>query len=209
MNYAQPPYAQPPYGFAQPTGVAAIDPTGHHPGVRIWLLLTGIVSGSFYVGGLVALLAAMLLDDKDLTPILLIAGWAVMMLGGILIYVKIGLALYWLNGAWKWVPMDRRFGRDGKRFAPGDTFMLLIPYYNFYWMFPINLGLCDAMEAMRSQMVQAPRVDPPPRDTAMWAAICELIPFVSFFVAPFLWSSYMRRIDAMHDEIMNAMASRG
>ena len=72
-------------------------------------------------------------------------------------------------------------------------------------MFPINLGLCDAMERIRATYVREPRAEPPPRDTAMWGAICEIIPFGNFFVAPFLWASYMRRIDLMHEEIITAL----
>jgi hypothetical protein len=195
------PYA--PYG-AVPMGVAAFDPTGHRPQLRIWLLLTGLVAGCLYVSGIGLYIAAFVVHDRSLQPIFLLSGAGLLMIGALLIYVKLGIALYWLHGAWKWVPMDQRWMRDGKRVAPNDVFMLLIPYYHFYWMFPINLGLCDVMERLRAHYVREPRVDPPPRDTAMWAAICELVPFVNFFVAPFLWASYMRRIDVMHEEIRNA-----
>ncbi len=208
MNYAQPPYG--PYAGYQTMGVdpAAFDPTGHHPKVRIWFVLTALLSGLFYLGGFIMLVVGVLIKDRDLTPIIAGLGYVVLLLGALLLYVKAGLALYWLHGAWKWVPLNQRIGKDGKRISPGDVFMLLIPYYNWYWMFPINLSLCDIMERLRAGWVNAPPSEAPPRDTTMWAAICELIPFANFFVAPFLWGSYMRRVDLLHEEIMAARAVR-
>jgi hypothetical protein len=189
--------------------VSAIDPTGHKPQIRLWLLLSALAGGFFYTVGFGLFIAAVVVADKDVSPWLFVAGWCVLMLGAVLVYVKFGLALWWLHAAWKWVPMDQRYMRDGKRIQPGEVFMLLIPYCHFYWMFPVNLGLCDAMERMRAQWVREPRMEPPPRDTAMWAAICEIIPFANFYVAPFLWSSYMRRIDQMHEEIGRAYRPQG
>ncbi len=209
MQYAQPPYnPQNPYAYAyapQPLTVASIDTTGHHPQMRIWFLLTAMASGFLYFAGFATLIGGIILDDHDLTPILVIGGYAALLLGALLLYVKIGLALYWLHGAWKWVPRDQRFGKDGKRYDAGEVFMLLIPYYHWYWMFPINLGLCDAMERLRQQTSSGHVAK---RDIAMWAAITELIPLGNFFVAPFLWASYMKSIDDMHDEIMGALAAR-
>ena len=195
----------PPNPYVMPAVVSAIDPTGHKPGLRIWVLLSALASGLLYTSGIGVMIAAFAVNDHDLSPILFVGGWVGLLVGALLIYVKLGVALYWLHRAWKWLPMDQRFTRDGKRISPGDVFMLLIPYYHFYWMFPVNMGLCDAMERLRAYYVRAQRTEPPPRDTAMWAAICELIPFANFFVAPFLWTSYMRRVDLMHEEIENAM----
>ena len=176
----------PPNPYVVPAVVSAIDPTGHKPQLRIWVLLSALASGLLYTSGIGVMVAAFAIHDHDLSPILFVGGWAGLLVGALLIYVKIGVALYWLHGAWKWLPMDQRFTRDGKRISPGDVFMLLIPYYHFYWMFPANMGLCDAMERLRAHYVRTQRTEPPPRDTAMWAAICELIPFANFFVAPFL-----------------------
>jgi hypothetical protein len=208
MAYAQ--LSQNPYGPYVPmqTGVAAFDTTGHRPGIRTRLLVTALGGGFFYMVGIGLMVTAFVLHDRSLMLPLILGGEGVMLLGAILFYVRVGLALYWLHGAWKWIPIDQRFMKDGKRVTPGDVFMLLIPYYHFYWMFPINLGLCDAMERIRATYVREPRAEPPPRDTAMWAAICEIIPFGNFFVAPFLWGSYMRRIDLMHEEIITALGSQ-
>ena len=201
MQYAQ----LPPNPYVVPPMASYIDPTGHHPKVRIWFLITALISGTFYVSGIGLFVGAFAVHDHDLSPVLAVAGWAVILLGAMLIYVKLGLALYWLHGAWKWVPMDQRFTRDGKRIGPGEVFMLLIPYYHFYWMFPVNMGLCDTMERLRAHYLRGQPVPPTIRDKAMWAAICELIPFANFFLAPFMWSSYMKRIDEMHEEIAAAV----
>ncbi len=204
MQFAPPPYAQSPYvAPGVPLSVASIDPTGHRPQLRIFFLLLAATSALFYLGGIVTVVGAIVIDSSHPEPVFIIAGYAAMLLGSLLIYVKLGLGLYWLHGAWKWVPMDQRVGRDGKRYTPGDVFMLLIPYYGLYWQFPINLGLCDAMERLRAT---TGATQTPKRDVAMWAAIRELIPFANFFVAPFLWASYMRSVDVMHDEIATALA---
>jgi hypothetical protein len=154
----------------------------------------------------VGCIAGVVINDPKSSPGILLGGWCALMIGAIFVYVKLGLALYWLHGAWKWVPMDQRVSPQGKRFTPGDVFMLLIPYFHLYWMFPINMALCDVMERVRAMWVREPSSDPSPRDTAMWAAICELIPFANFFIAPLLWASYMRRIDVMHEEIESVVA---
>jgi len=213
MQYAPPPYNPNPYGLynpyttpAQPLTAASIDATGHRPQVRVFFLLTAVVSAVLYLAGFGLMFGGIFASSGSHPEIgLIFAGEGVMVLGALLIYVKLGLALYWLHGAWKWVPMDQRVGRDGKRYSPSDVFMLLIPYYNIYYQFPVNLALCDAMERLR-QMTRT--TEAPKRDVAMWAAICEIIPFANFFVAPFLWASYMRSVDVLHDEIATAL-SRG
>jgi hypothetical protein len=207
MNYAQHPYD--PYAVYRAQGIdpSAFDGSGHHPQLRIWIVVVGLLSGTLYTLGITAFVAGLIINDHASSPGIMLGGWCALMIGAMFVYVKLGIALYWLHGAWKWVPMDQRFSKEGKRFSPGDVFMLLIPYYHFYWMFPINMSLCDVMERLRMTWVREHRADPPPRDTAMWAAICEFIPFANFFIAPLLWASYMRRIDVMHDEIMNAAAA--
>ncbi len=210
---------QPPYGYgtynpyyaapaAMPLGPASVDPTGHKPGLRTIFLALALASGAFYLGGIVMVVAVIVMADPHHPPEigLILGAEGIMLLGALLLYVKIGVALFWLHGAWKWVPMEWRFGKDNKRYTPGEVFMLLIPYYHLYWMFPINLGLCDAMERLRAQTGATLTAK---RDVAMWAAICEIIPFVNFFVAPFFWFSYMKSIDAMHEDIMSALARRG
>lgn len=209
MQYAPPPYGygspNPYYTAPAPLTAASIDATGHHPQARLMFLLAAAISAFLYLGGMVLLVAGIAIDPSHPDPALILFGYASMIFGALLIYVKLGVALYWLNGAWKWVPMDQRVGANGKRYAPGDVFMLLIPYYNLYWQFPINLGLCDAMERLRQATGS---VQTPKRDMAMWGAICELIPFANFFVAPFFWASYMKSVDVLHDEIATALSRR-
>jgi hypothetical protein len=206
MQYAQPPYN--PYAYAaqpQPLTLASIDATGHRANARLWFLITALASGALYFLGFVGFFTAMFSHDHDLMVTMGVASYAVILLGALLIYVKIGFAFYWLHGAWKWIPFDQRAGKDGKRYTPENVFMLLIPYYNLYYMFPINLGLCDAMERLRAS-VGTPTVAK--RDMALFAAIAEIVPLANFFVAPFLWSSYMASIDTMHEEIATALAAR-
>jgi len=202
MNYAPAPYYDPQAAYRYPAQSSSFDPSGHHPKVRIWFLVSALVSGGLYFLGLAGIGVAIAIDDHDLSPILGISGWGLLVLGGLLIYLKLGLGLYWVHQAWKWVPVDQRYDKSGKRWGPDSAFMLLIPYYNLYLMFVLNMGLCDAMERMRFA-ARTPTAGP--RDTAMWACIAELIPLGNFFVAPFLWASYMRRVDVMHEEIASTV----
>ncbi len=197
MNYAQPAYdtSTP---FRHPAVAIAFDPSGHRPKARPWYLVGAVVSSSLYFIGLVTMIGAIAIHDEDVSPIVGFAGWALLMLGALLLNAKFILGMYWLHGAWKWLPADQRFDKTGKRFTPDNVFMLLIPYYNLYYMFVYNFALCDAMQRMQAAARTNATVT---RDMVMWACVCELIPFANFFVAPFLWAKYMRRIDTMHDEI--------
>jgi len=208
MQYAPPPYRYEPYVAPgpMPLTIASLDATGHHPQIRTFYLLTAVLSALLYAFGMALVVAAIVSDPSHPDVALILFGELTTLFGALLIYVKLGLALYWLNGAWKWVPAEQRAGRDGKRYTPSDVFMLLIPYYNLYYQFPINLALCDAMERLRQTTLG--NTQPPKRDVAMWAGICEIIPFANFFVAPFLWASYMKSVDVLHDDIATALARR-
>ena len=199
-GYPQPGYAQPGMGFPYGVDPSRADASGHRPGARLWVILSGVALAIGYLGGIGMMIAGAVIDDPDVTPIFIVVGYLMVLLGALFFYVKVGIAMYWLLGAWKWLPMDSRFDKYGKPFGPDKVWLLLIPYFHFYWMFPINLALCDAMDRLR--MTRYPQVQTTaPRDLAMWCCICELIPFANFFVAPFLWASYMRKIDAMHEEM--------
>lgn len=204
MNYEKPPF-DPSTPFRNAAVATAVDPSGHHPKVRGWFLIVALVSGALYLIGMSGFAAAVAIQDRDVSPILGISGFAMLMIGALLVYGKLALGMYWLHQAWKWLPIEQRYDKNGKRIGPDGVFMLLIPYYNLYWMFVINLALCDAMERVR---FSARTPESAPRDTAMWACILELVPFANFFVSPFFWASYMRRIDLMHEQISAVMATR-
>ncbi len=197
MNYPQTPYDSG-TPFRHPAVAITFDPSGHHPKVRPWFLAGAVVAASLYAIGLVVMIGGIAIHDEDLSPFFFLGGWAVLMFGALLLNAKLILGMYWLHQAWKWVPPEQRFDKTGKRFGPDNVFMLLIPYYNFYYMFVINFALCDAMQRMQASARTNETVT---RDMVMWACVLEIIPFANFFVSPFLWAKYMRRVDTMHEEI--------
>lgn len=199
MQYGYPP----PHAAGVPFRAAilppsAIDVSGHKPGARIWVLIAGIAPAVVMPIAFVLFVLAIAANDEDMSPLLGIASYGVMVFASLVIYLRIGFAMFWLYQAWKWLPAQERFDRNGRPRTPGETFYLFIPYFNVYWMFVYNFALCDALERMR---VRYRTTQPAPRDLVMWACICELIPLANL-AAPFLWFSVMKRIDQMHEEMV-------
>lgn len=104
------------------------------------------------------------------------------------------VGVVWLYTRWSWLPPEERYARWWSSWIrPGVAAgLLLAPYFNLFWIFVVNLGLCDAVE--RVQFRVGSRA-PSPKPRALAACICEIIPLVNVLVAPFLWHAYMRGID--------------
>lgn len=186
--------------FRSPTvHPSGIDLSGHCPGSRLWVLVGAIGAAIVYPISIFLLIGAVAAADEDVSPVLAILAYLLMMVGAVFYYVRLGCGMYWLYGAWKWLPMEQRFDRVGRPRTPSETFMLFIPYFNFYWMFVYNYALCDALDRMR---VRYRTTEAAPRDLATWASISEIVPLANLVVAPFLWASYMKRIDRMHEEMI-------
>lgn len=199
-GYGAPGYPYPGTGLPYGVDPSRVDASGHHPGTHLWVTLSGVALTIGYLGGMGLIVGGAVAQDPDVTPFLIIVGYLMILVGALFFYVKVGLAMYWLLGAWKWLPMDWRYDKVGKPFGPDKVWLLLIPYFHLYWMFPVNLALCDAMDRLRQTRYPQGQTMAP-RNLALWCCICELIPFANFFVAPFLWGSYMKQIDAMHEEM--------
>ncbi len=211
-NHPYAPYAapQPPspgfYGYRERApGVFGGDVRGHKPWVA-WVFLGCIVLSllAFAIGLGLAISA----DDMDDLE----AADGAQTLGGLLIFgalmlynVKLILSLVWLHGAWSWLPMEQRVTGGGKVVSPGNAVgLLFLPYYNLYWMFVANVGLCDAMDRMR---LSFRGVRPAPRGAALGACICQVIPIVNLFVAPFFWFFYMRGVDQFREDMHRELAA--
>jgi hypothetical protein len=203
------PYAAPaPPGAYAPSyeGYRAAVPagfTGDRAGAKSWVKWAYF--GCLAVSVLGILVGVVLLvladgshgDEADAAAIVA----TILILGSlVLMNVKLVLALVWLYGMWSWMPFEQRFTGSGKQVTPiNAALMLIIPYYNLYWMFVVNVGLCDALERMRLQHRTA---NATPRGLAIGAAVCQLIPFANLFIAPFVWFFYMRGVDRVREELM-------
>lgn len=176
------------------------DLSGHKPGLRTWFLVCSIGGAACFLIAPFLFLLGAITGDPDALAVMGVLAYIFFIMASPFIIAKIVLAMVWLHGAWKWLPPDRRFDKSGQPMGPDKVFYLFIPYFHYYWMFPINSQLCYAMDRMRAERFPQTATTSNP-DMAMWGAICEFIPFVNVFVAPFLWASHMKRIDQMHEEM--------
>ncbi len=159
-------------------------------------MIGGVLSGIGLVIAAFARKNEFGVEDQDmfLAGVLAIAGAA------LLIYVQVIVAAVWVYKAWSWLPHTERYAKSWRSWitpAQAGGF-LLVPYFHFYWMFVVNLGLCDALERMRTRHPARPA----PRSVAMAAMIAQLVQlFVPIPVSPILWLVYMTRVERMMREM--------
>lgn len=128
----------------------------------------------------------------------MVAGILVVLFTILLIYAQVAAALTWVYKAWSWIPPEERHSRHWKSWiVPSQAaWMLLIPYFHYYWMFVINTAMCDAMDRLR---VRYPTREAAPKTLAIAACICQLI--VPFPVGSVLWLIFMSKIERMSREM--------
>jgi hypothetical protein len=118
--------------------------------------------------------------------LLLLAGW-------------IGAGV-WLYKAWGSVPEAMRFTDAGRWITPGQAVgYMFIPFYNFYWVFVANLGLCEAVNRTLLAHGAQPRA---PRGLAVAACVVHLIPYCNLLVGPILWTTYFFMVDSARREML-------
>jgi hypothetical protein len=203
------PYA-PPQGYipAMPGAVAG-DPTGTKPWVTWAYLATLVVSISGFTIGFALFFFGIALEDEDreLAGTLTAIGGLSLGVAFLLFYVKLALALVWVHSAWSWLPFEYRFLNNGNRVTPGSAAgFLVIPYFNLYWMFVMNTGLCSALERLRANY--AVHGEEAPRNLAVGGAVCQLIPLCNLLVAPIVWFLYMRNVDKLRMDFTQRMIAR-
>lgn len=117
------------------------------------------------------------------------------------VYAKSFLGMGWLYRVWSWLPEHERHTNHWKgQITPSTAALfLLIPYFQYYWMFVINCGLCDAMDRMR---VARPTSKAAPKGLAIAAGVCQLL--IPMPVGIILWLVYMKRIETMASEMAAA-----
>jgi len=113
-------------------------------------------------------------------------------------YITGILGVIWVHKAWSWLPIEHRYAKHwtGAISPAVACGFLFIPYFHYFWMFVIPLGMCEAIERLQ---VSHGRPSPTPRGLAIAAAISQ------FFIlpAPFLWFAFGRRIEQHMRELTN------
>ncbi len=194
------PYA-PDYGAPAPhayregmAGGAA--PQGPLPGkgYRRGVLAAGIVALTFVILGATTFVLGTALNIHEHEPpiVWFVVGWVLFMIGTMAINAKGIVAMVWIHKMWSWLPEQERVSRMwSSRISPAQaTLFLLIPYFQYYWMFVVNCALADALDRMQISVAGPPK--PSAKGTAIAACICTLV----FFPASiFLWHAYMKRLE--------------
>jgi hypothetical protein len=113
--------------------------------------------------------------------------------------VPIG-SMVWLYRAWSSVPPGMRYTAQGRWVTPGSAVgYCFIPFFNLYWVFVANVGLCDAIDRVLIAKGAAARA---PKGLAIAACIGHLVPYCNLLVAPILWSLYMFMADSARREML-------
>jgi hypothetical protein len=217
-GYGPPPgYGAPP-GYAQPgTALAPPGPPGANPyaapGATTWEGPAGTVDGAgmkwlylagwggyylFAIGGGVMsyLVAAGGGASSDLAQV---AGLLPLVGVVFLLLAPIG-SMVWLYKSWSTVPQDMRYTDSGKWITPGTAVgYCFIPFYNLYWIFVANVGLCEAINRTMLARGGQPRA---PKGLAIAACVAQLVPYCNLLVGPILWSVYMFMLDGARKEMV-------
>ena len=155
----------------------------------------------------VGLWTAAIASSPDRPDETLIGAGGLVIIGTILLmYFQAFAGMAWVHAAWKWLPGDQRYAKSWRSWISPEqaALMLLIPYFQYYWMFVINLGLCDAFDRLR---VRFPTREAAPKNLALVASIMQLI--LPIPVAGICWVIYSSKIEAMSREMSAGAAGRG
>ncbi|MCA9589295.1 MAG: hypothetical protein KC657_28490 [Myxococcales bacterium] len=198
-----PPYPQQAAGaFYRDVGASApLAPLGS--GARMVHVVASAIGTLGFFGAVGCITAAIIVDPDRPDETLMVAGGIGIAVAVLLAYVQIFAGLFWLYRAWQWLPMEQRYTKHWKSMiTPGQAaWMMLIPYFHYYWMFVVNCGLCDALDRMRVQyptrtILQAPK------QLAIGACIAQLV--IPVPVGAIMWSLFMRRVERMTAEMSGA-----
>lgn len=174
-------------------------------GLRVAYLCVAIGMGVAFALTVASLAVAIAGADRHRPPsALLITGVSSYGLLCLLLLAQLVLGVFWVHKAWSWLPMDQRWTRQWKSWISPDQAAgyMLIPYFHYYWMFVVNLGLCDALERLR---VAYPTQTTAPKDLALIACIMQI---VCWPLAPIFWLAFTWRVEQMSREMSASAAQR-
>jgi hypothetical protein len=163
-----------------------------------WLSTAFVVLAVFmFVGaiaGMIVIAASTTSSPSELEMLWMVAlGFAYLFFIGHLVIGPI-----WMHRAWSWLPPDQRYTKHWKSWIepPQAAWFLVIPYFQYYWMFVISCGLCDALDRLRERY---PTTDLAPKTLAITAGVCTLL--IPMPVGALLWILYMAKVEAMTEEM--------
>jgi hypothetical protein len=214
-GYGPPPGGGQPPGYGPPAGgYGAANPyqapgalqaisggLGPPPGSGMkWLYIAGHAGyWLFAVGGVV--LTAVLAEPGGRATDTQAMASMIPLLGVVFILVALVAAMVWLYKAWASVPDQMRYTDAGRWITPGQAVGYnFIPFYNLYWVFVSNLGLCEAINRTLVAQGKQPKA---PKGLAIAACVSQLVPYCNLLVGPILWAVYMFMVDGARREMLN------
>ncbi len=126
-------------------------------------------------------------------------------IGGVFMAISMGLFLtygvcvfVWIYKSWEMLPAHFRVLRNGQAVTPGSAVgRFFIPLYNLYWYFACSSGLAAALNrALEAH--GSPKRASVGLSTA--ASVFQIIPYLNFLIAPFLWIAYMFNVESAKRE---------
>ena len=171
------------------------------PGTALkWLFIGGHLGYWLFVVGGVVLSAAMATPGSPPDGAAAVAS-LVPLLGVVFIFGAYVVSLVWLSKCWASLPEQMRYTEGGRWVTPAQAaWYCLIPFYNLYWMFVANVGLCDAINRTLAAQGAQPRA---PKGLAIAACVAQLVPYCNFLVGPILWTVYMFMVDGARREMLS------
>ncbi len=172
------------------------------PSLRKVKLVTGIAQIVTLLGGVAAIVLGTVMNasERDIA-----AAFGLAFLGLFyLLLIAYGVAnLVWIYKFWAWIPPEHRYTSMWKKYiSPGMAVgLMLVPYFNLYWMFVVYLGLADIMERLR---VQYPCSKGPAKTLAILTIV---VPMVFFPAGPFLQYMFAKHLEEMAAEMQARMPS--
>jgi hypothetical protein len=194
-------YAQPGNPYAPPQAYASvIGPGGALPGGRMKVLYLVGWAGVFVFAGLGGVLSGVVSGaggGDDASAIVAIVAFSLAGLSAIGAMVG---HFIWLYQAWSTVPPEMRYTNGGTWVSPGKAVgYLFIPFFNLYWLFIANVGLCSAINRTLQSRGQNPSA---PGGLATAACVTQLIPYCGALVAPILLCIYMFQADTARRQML-------
>ena|ERR1019366_6002732 len=207
----QPPGYGPPAGgygaqnpYQAPGAMQAVGPLVDLPGSAMkWLYIAGHAGYWIFAIAGVALTVAMTSPGGASSDGAAVASF-VPLFGVLFIIAALVAAMVWLHKAWSSVPEQMRYTDAGRWITPGQAVGYnFIPFYNLYWVFVSNLGLCEAINRTLAAQGKQPRA---PKGLAIAACVSQLIPYCNLLVGPILWAVYMFMVDGARRDMLSGGA---
>lgn len=183
--------------------------TSFAPLARTWRGVFTVVAALSTLGFVAAVglwTAAVTMSRERAGGALFDAGFVAILVVILLTYLQAFIGMAWLHRAYRWLPWDQRYSRHWRGWiSPGQAAaLLLVPYFQYYWMFVVNTGLCDAFDRLR---VRYPTREAAPKSLAIVACVMQIA--IPIPVGAVCWVIFMSKIEAMSREMSAAAAARG